>query len=149
MSECTEFVVIDCDDWVPCRCPSCKGFLTRDFPLGKQFQCKKCGSILETLPARPDDPDEEEDTDMEWGGRICKVPHYAVKIEVKKYPRAPRNRKHRTRKWALGEKFSRRVWKDKNGNFINVNGERIELTDSRILKIHEGLKRARKKVKEQ
>lgn len=128
----------DYDNWTPCRCPSCKGFLIRDFPIGKQFQCKKCGTVLETLPSRPDDPDEPEDTDMEWGGQICKVPDVAVEILVLKYPRPPRKRKHRTGKWAVGDKFNRRVWKDRDGEFINVAGERVELNDSRILKILKG-----------
>lgn len=135
MNECTEFMTDGDDDWPLCRCPSCNGFLPRSFPIGEQFQCKRCGAVLETLPSIPDDPDEEEDTDMEFGGRICKVPDVAVKILVVKYPRPPRKRKHRTDKWALGEKFSRRVWKDRDGEFINVAGERIELNDSRILMV--------------
>ncbi len=141
--QCTEFVCngsMSEDDWVPCRCPKCNGFLPRDFSLGKQFQCRRCGAVLETLPSLVGkmglDPETEGDPDMEWGGRICFVPGYAVKIETEKFPRPPRDRKHFTDRWARGDGFSRRVWRDKKGEFINVAGERLELTDPRILEVH-------------
>lgn len=136
-NECTLFASGDCyEEWIPCRCPNCKGFLPGHFPLSGQFQCKKCGAVLETLPnSDPDLDEDEQDSDMEFGGMICKVPDYAVKIEIKKYPRPPRIRKHRTDRWALGIGFSRLVWKDREGKFITIAGERIYLDDPRILKI--------------
>ena len=138
IDKCTDFGIWEGpeEEWTPCRCPACKGFLPKDFPLGPQFQCRKCGTVLETLPSRPENPNDEEDTDMEFGGRICPVPGYAVKIETEKFPRPPRDRKHFTNMWARGEKFTRRVWTDKKGEFINVAGERIELTDPQILEVH-------------
>lgn len=133
---CTNFMVGDSDELGLCRCPSCSGFLPSSFPIGisKQFQCKKCGAVLETLPSSVEDPDDEEDSDMEWGGRICEVPTYAVKILTVQYPRPrkPRRRK-KTDRWAMGVNFSRRVWRDKNGEFITIP-ERIALDDPRILK---------------
>ena len=49
-----------------------------DWPIGEQFKCKKCGKTLETLPSIPEDG-EDEDTDYEWGGRLCIVPDIAIK----------------------------------------------------------------------
>ena len=75
------------------RCPNCKGWLPRDFPLEESFVCKKCGSTLETLPSIPETftnlkgekETEPEDTDYEWGGRLCIVPEDVVKrMEVVK-----------------------------------------------------------------
>ena len=147
MSEvsCTNFVTDrDPEDTPLCRCPSCSGFLPRAFPIGKQFQCKKCGAVLETLPSPVEDPDEEEDSDMEFGGRICEVPDAAVKILVVQYPRPRRDRKHKTSKWALGEMFARRVWEDKDGEFITVSAPgrpyRVALDDPMILRIVEDKK---------
>lgn len=134
---CTNFTTIDYNDWTPCRCPACKGFLPKDFPMGKQFLCKKCGAVLETLPTIPEDPDMDEDTDYEWGGRICLVPEVAVKISTELPPRQPRHRKKKTNKWAMGIGFARRIWKDKAGEFVEVGPERIELNDSRILQVVE------------
>ena len=137
-NECTIFGSgegYDGEGWIPCRCPRCNGFLPQDFPIGRQFQCRKCGAVLETLPEYdPELDDDEQDEEMEFGGMICKVPDYAVKIEIRKYPRTPRIRKHRTDRWALGIGFSRLVWKDKNGEFILISGERISVEDPRILK---------------
>ena len=137
---CTNFTIIDYDDWDPCRCPECKGFLPKDFPIGGQFLCRKCGSVLETLPSPVDDSDEDEDSDMEFGGIICKVPDYAIKISTELSPKALRHRKKKTNKWAMGVGFARRVWKDKGGEFVEVYPERIELDDSRILQVVEGEK---------
>ena len=69
------------------RCPACKGWLPSDFPIGKSFVCKKCGSTLETLPSIPETwtnskgekVSDEEDTDCEFGGRLCVVPEDIVK----------------------------------------------------------------------
>jgi hypothetical protein len=94
---CTGFVLGDwTEEWAryhPCHCPKCGGFLPSSFPTdGKQFTCKKCGSVLETIPNSPDDEfvkELEEDGFEQWeidemtmenyGGRICLVPDYAVK----------------------------------------------------------------------
>lgn len=73
------------------RCPACKGWLPQDWPIGKQFKCKKCGATLETLPSIPEtytQPNgkthtEEEDADYEWGGRLCVVPDMTIKINPK------------------------------------------------------------------
>jgi len=140
---CTDFVM-EGDELDLCRCPACSGFLPRHFPIGGQFQCKRCGAVLETLPSPVDDPDEEEDSDMEFGGRICEVPDYAVKILVVPYPRPREPRRHKTNKWAIGEKFIRRVWKDVKGEFITIAAPgsryRVALDDPRILRITEGAK---------
>lgn len=91
MSKCAEFTTDDYDPketWMRLmRCPNCGGWLPEDWPIGKSFKCKKCGSTLETLPSIPDtykQPDgkiftEPEDTDYEWGGRLCVVPEDIVK----------------------------------------------------------------------
>ena len=147
-NECTIFVSDESygDVWTPCLCPICRGFLPKDFPIGRQFQCRKCGAVLETLPTSdPDLNDDEQDDEMEFGGMICKVPDYSVKIAIRKYPRPARIRKHRTDRWALGIGFSRLVWKDKNGEFILMDGERISLEDPRILKFTDRKSRARAK----
>ena len=141
---CTDFSWgdYDYDEWSPGTCPKCKGFLPKDFPNeeGVQFQCKKCGAVLEIVK----DPDEVEedmkelDPDWEptfWSGRICLVPDYAVKIEKVDFNELRKNRpirKHMTPDWAYGLGFSRRVWKDKDGEFITINGERLNLGDNRI-----------------
>ena len=139
MSQCTEFGAGDYDEYtLLCRCPNCKGFLPRDFPIGKQFQCRKCGAILETIPSPIDDPDIEEDIDYEFGGRICLVPGYAVKISTTLPPKPMRQRKRKTNLWAMGAGFSRRVWEDREGKqFIEVGPERMELGDPRILQVTE------------
>lgn len=86
--KCTTFINDDYEDRpvheTLCRCPKCKGFLPRNFPLGKQFRCKKCGIILETIPSNPyaDEDDIEDDSDdYEYGGKICIVPDYTIKGE--------------------------------------------------------------------
>ena len=139
MSKCTEFEVGDYDEGYPlCRCPHCKGYLPRDFPQGKQFLCRRCGAVLETIPSPIDDPDIEEDTDYEFGGRICLVPDYAVKIDATLPPKPQRQRKRKTLLWAMGVGFSRRVWEDREGRrFIEIGPERIELGDPRILQTAE------------
>uniref|UniRef100_A0A6M3M4G1 Uncharacterized protein n=2 Tax=viral metagenome TaxID=1070528 RepID=A0A6M3M4G1_9ZZZZ len=120
-----------------CRCPKCSGFLPRNFPLKKQFLCRKCGVVLETLPSLTEDPDDDGDPDYRWGGRICVVPDYAVTISTELPPRPVRHEKKKTSKWAMGVNFSRRVWKDKTGEFVEVYPERIDLEDPRILQIVE------------
>ena len=135
---CTRFIRNYEEDLRPCRCPSCKGFLPRDFPLGSQFQCRRCGAVLETLPSKLEEPEEEEDTDYEWGGRICLVPPDCITIEVQALPMKPRyNRKTKTKKWAMGDGFSRRVWRDREGEFIEIGPERLQINDSRIILITE------------
>lgn len=120
-----------------CHCPKCKGYLPSDFAIGRQFQCKKCGAVLETLPTSdPDLADDEQDEEMEFGGMICVVPDYAVKIELKPYPRPRRVRRHRTDRMARGLGFYRRVWKNVNGEFVIYEGERIPIDDPRILEIN-------------
>ena len=120
-----------------CRCPKCKGFLPREFPLDNQFQCRRCGAILETLPSKLDDPDEEEDTDYEWGGRICLVPPERIKIVVSPTSTIKIRNKRKTNKWAMGDGFSRRVWRDLEGEFIEIGPERLQINDSRIILITE------------
>jgi len=95
MSPCVEFIQ---DDWgdgydVPtyatllrCPNPKCRAWLPRDFPVGSQFKCKKCGSVLETIPNTDNIEEEEEEMDDDeiyeyYGGKICLVPEYAVKDE--------------------------------------------------------------------
>lgn len=68
-------------------------------------------------------------------GRICLVPDYAVKIEKVDYKSLRKvfpPRRHVTDRWAYGEGFTRRVWRDKAGEFIMINGERISVNDLRI-----------------
>ena len=48
-----------------CRCPTCKGFLPRDFPNDKPFTCKKCKTELMVFPVIEDG---EEIPDV---GKIC------------------------------------------------------------------------------
>ncbi len=151
MSKCTQFMFDgDPEEWRPCTCPVCKGFLPAHFPLDRQFLCNKCGAVLKTYPSLDEYMswdqflfDVQEDR---WGGRICLVPELAIKISVEMPPpRSPRRRRKKTEKWAWGgglfgpqEKagnysgFSRRVWRDKDGEFIEVEGERLDITDSRI-----------------
>ena len=69
------------------RCPNCKGWLPRNFPIGESFICKKCKATLETLPSIPETwtnregkkETQEEDSDYEFGGRLCVVPEDLVK----------------------------------------------------------------------
>ena len=69
------------------RCPKCKGWLPSNFPIGRSFVCRKCGSTLETLPSIPETwtdregrkHTDEEDTDYEFGGRLCVIPGDVVK----------------------------------------------------------------------
>jgi len=137
---CTTFIVVEYgEEWSPCRCPACKAFLPRDFPLGAQFQCRRCGAVLETLPSPTEDPDDPEDIDYEFGGRICVVPKDCITIEVEPITRLAQPRRHATNKVAvtlLG--FERRVWVDSDGEFIKINGVRINLGDPLISEVFEG-----------
>jgi len=157
----------DGDEWVPCRCPKCKGYLPQDFPdeEGIQFQCRRCGTILEII-LDPPEPEEVEwwneqhsgiiyelglepipEYEPEYNsGRICVVPDYAVRIEKVDYKALRKtlpSRKHATDGWAYGLGFSRRVWRDKVGEFIMINGERLGIGDSRISIVETGKKGSR------
>jgi len=68
-------VIYDERDWDPkkphlnfCRCPTCKGFLPKDFPEDKPFTCKKCGTELMVFPVDPNDEDRSG-----WDGKICPI----------------------------------------------------------------------------
>jgi len=126
MSKCTEYTTDwNCDEDPPlCRCPNCQGFLPRDFPFDKQFLCRKCGAVLEAIEG-----------EYKGEGQICPVPKYAVKISTELPPRQRRERKKKTELWAMGRGFSRRVWEDKKGRFIEIESDRLELSDRRILKV--------------
>ncbi len=71
MSNCNPFWMIE--DTANSHCPGCGGFLPRNWPTHKQFKCNKCGKTLEALPT------DNEDQDMEFGGKLCIVPEYAIK----------------------------------------------------------------------
>ncbi len=113
------------------RCPECSGWLPRYFPIGEQFHCKRCGAVLETLP------DEDEDPDMEQSGRLCIVPEEAITIAPFIPLRRVKTKVKKTTRIAMGLCFVRRVWRDRDQFFINVNGERIYLDDVRIDRIIE------------
>ena len=143
MSLCSTFSYYYEDDWRPCTCPACKGFLPHDMPLDKQFLCKKCGKVLKTMPPLDEwmswdqvlfdfDPN-----DYKHGGRICVVPEAAITISTELPPKRPRTHKKGTDLWATGIGFSRRVWEDRGGRFINIDGERIDIHDPRILNTYE------------
>lgn len=115
------------------RCPACKGFLSRYFPIDKQFQCKRCGAVLETIPGN----EEGDGKDYEYGGRLCVVPDYAVKILVVGYPiKRVKRVKKKTNLRAMGHTWTRRVWEDEKGDqFIEIGRETsIPLSDPRILR---------------
>jgi len=145
MAQCSLFVT-ESEDNRPCTCPKCKGFLPRDFPIAKQFQCRKCGSVLETIPHNPyaDEDDQDDLTeDYEYGGKICIVPEYAVKIPIINYidlrKQNPNRPKKKTGKWALGEGFSRMIWIRNGIEFIEIGYETLQIADPRILMIKEGI----------
>ena len=50
-----------------CRCPACKGFLSKDFPDDKPFTCKKCGTELMVFTVS----EEENEEHGYWDGKIC------------------------------------------------------------------------------
>jgi len=84
MSKCSTFVYgYDESDYDPRalpRCPKCKGFLPKDFPLGKPFKCNKCGAKLETIPNTESLEDEDKELDdsevyEHYGGKICEIPN--------------------------------------------------------------------------
>lgn len=126
------------------RCPACGGWLPQGFPMGKQFQCKRCGAVLETLPSIPEtytnaDGSTEtnpEDVDYEWGGRLCLVPKYAVKILVVGYPiKKVKKMKVKTSLRAMGRTWTRRVWEDEEGRYIEIWPiGRIPLSDPMVLR---------------
>ena len=53
------------EDWSPCHCPVCGGFLKAFLP-NESFTCKKCGTELLIIP------EEDEGEQMEWG-KICPI----------------------------------------------------------------------------
>ena len=60
---------VDYDPWETLlRCPECKGWLPREFPLDKPFTCKKCGVELLTFPVY-----DEEGLLLEDQGKICPI----------------------------------------------------------------------------
>ena len=85
MSECSRFVVSDeaYNEWEPCHCPVCGGFLKQDFPLDTMFKCKKCGTELMCFTDENEDPDTDP-LDEGMTGRICpisKTPRAQVGME--------------------------------------------------------------------
>ena len=129
-------------DWEPdehwmslMRCPSCKGWLPNDWPVGKQFQCKKCGTVLETLPGNEEGDDGAEPYD--YGGRLCVVPDYAVKIIKVAYPiKRVKKMKKKTNLRAMGRTWTRRVWEDEKGRYIEIWPlGRLALDDPKVLRI--------------
>lgn len=74
MSDCVPFWIIEDDEPNErSHCPGCGGFLPRNWPSYKQFECEKCGRTLEAFPV------DDEDQDMEFSGKLCVVPDFAVK----------------------------------------------------------------------
>ncbi len=128
----------DPEEHRPCRCPTCKAFLPGRFPLDKQFLCRKCGAVLTVYPSLYEYMRWHEflfDSslhEIRFGGRICVVPELAITISTVLPPRIPKTHKKKTELWAMGEGFSRRVWTDKEGQFIEVGSERMGLEDERI-----------------
>jgi hypothetical protein len=122
-----------------CQCPSCGGFLPRDFNTteGTQWQCKNCGTVLETIKNPPEDYEVEAHIDWYthnmgilyslgleqipdcppseeyFSGKICVVPDYAVKMRVVDYAalrkfRPPR--KHLTGIKVFGYTLTGSIW---------------------------------------
>lgn len=159
VSPCSDFEIEggDPDTWSPCHCPKCGAYLPRDFPLGEQFVCKKCGTVLETIPRKLDDledPDEyikpSKGEEYLYGGRICIVPAYAVEIDATLPPKVKKPVKRKTNLWALCREGFRRVFEDQDGKrFIELYEKatdsfekvKVELTDARILKLIEDPKK--------
>lgn len=160
-AHCTNFTV---DDYYNestryhYRCPGCKGFLPDDFPTrsGDQFQCKKCGAVLEIIRDPPDEdeletwkdsfedgivyqlglepiPEYDEEDQEESGyftGRICIVPENLINIKVRDYKalRAARPAKKRaTDLRVIGYNFTRRVWRDRDGYFFDAEHGRVNI----------------------
>ena len=65
--ECSGYVVGDFEGQELCRCPICKGWLPRTFPMDKPFICKKCGAELMTFP------DKDMLTGEDSYGKICAI----------------------------------------------------------------------------
>jgi len=70
---CTPYVSWDgwdeSEPWeILLRCPECKGWLPRDFPLDEPFKCKRCGTELLTFPVY----DEDGELLMDQG-KICQI----------------------------------------------------------------------------
>jgi len=127
---CSLFVIDWDNEMRLCRCPSCKGYLPREFPLGKQFQCMKCGTVLETMPSLVEDPDDKEDTEYRYGGRICVVPEDCITMEVidvKANRKTKPFLKKTDRMIVTDLGFKRRVWEDRKGLFIKINGKKVRL----------------------
>ncbi len=60
---------VDYDPWETLlRCPECKGWLPRDFPLDEPFTCKKCGVELLTFPVY-----DEGGFLLHSQGKICPI----------------------------------------------------------------------------
>jgi hypothetical protein len=150
MMSCSQFTFDGDPDYMRlCTCPICKGFLPRRFPIDKQFLCRKCGAVLKVYPSL----DEYMSWDqflfdpwdvIRWGGRICAVPALAIKISTVLPPRPMKRHRKKTEMWALGGgifspgnyvAFSRRVWKDREGEFIEVGSEMLDLADERIVQV--------------
>ena len=149
---CTGFHYGEYDEWSPCICPKCKGYLPENFPTteGIQFQCKKCSTVLEIIIKVDKEEKEEYEKSFEpgeeipeydptegdyWGGRICIVPENLITIKKIDYAELRKTRpksKRRTGEWAYGLGFSRAVWTDKEGDYIKINGTRLSIGDSRI-----------------
>jgi hypothetical protein len=93
-NNCSRYVTDNYDDenWMPCKCPVCGGFLSGDI-FQDPLICKKCGSELVALEAseklkESDDWEGEED-------RICVV---TERHEIK--PRAiSKKEKENAKKW--------------------------------------------------
>jgi len=68
---CTPYVTdYDDDDWTPCKCPVCGGFLTADI-FKDPLICKKCGSELLAIEVSEQFKDSDNWNGEE--GRICVV----------------------------------------------------------------------------
>ena len=66
--KCSEYTMLDSDEqWSPCNCPVCGGFL-KAFSIDEKLSCKKCGTELLIIP----DKDEETGKEWEWG-KICPI----------------------------------------------------------------------------
>jgi hypothetical protein len=78
---CSGFITDYGDDLPLCRCPICKGWLPRHFPIDKPFRCKKCGIELMTFKEY-----DEEGIEMVDMGKICPIetPPTSIKSDKKR-----------------------------------------------------------------